>query len=75
MPSCFFDEAVYSKIQHVRWKERIFYDKFVVRLGEFHTIMSFLSAGSKIFEDRGLKVMFVFTLINLSIKQGDIPYS
>lgn len=51
-----FDEAVYSKIQHVRWKERIFYDKFIVRLGEFHTIMSFLSAVSKIFEDGGLKV-------------------
>ena len=55
-----FDEAMYSKIQHVRWKERIFYDKFVVRLGEFHTIMSFLSAVSKIFEDGGLKVMFCF---------------
>ena len=52
-----FDEAVYSKIQHVRWKEREFYDMFVVRLGEFHSIMSFLSAMSKIFEDGGLKVM------------------
>ena len=55
-----FDEAIYSKIQYVRWKERIFYDTFVVRLGEFHTIMSFLSAVSKIFEDGGLKVMFCF---------------
>ena len=55
-----FDEAIYSKIQHVRWKEPIFYDKFVVRLGEFHTIMSFLSAVLKIFEDGGLKVMFCF---------------
>ena len=51
------DEAVYSKIQHVRWKEREFYDKIVVRLGEFHTIMSFLSALSKIFENGGLKVL------------------
>ena len=50
-------EAVYAKIQHVRWKEREFYDKFVVRLGEFHTIMSFLSALSKTFEDGGLKVL------------------
>jgi hypothetical protein len=52
-----FDEAVYAKIQHIRCKEREFYDKFVVRLGEFHTIMSFLSALSKIFEDGGLKVL------------------
>ena len=60
-----FDEAVYSKIQHVRWKERKFYDKFVVRLGEFHSIMSFLSAFSMIFEDGGLKVLLphVFLLI------------
>jgi hypothetical protein len=60
-----FDEAVYSKIQHVRWREREYYDKFVVRLGEFHTIMSFLSALSKIFEDGGLKVLLshVFFLI------------
>ena len=55
-----FDKAIYSKIQHVRWKERIFYDKFVVQLSEFHTIMSLLSAVSKIFEDGGLKVMFCF---------------
>jgi hypothetical protein len=25
-----FDEAVYAKIQHIRWKEQIFYDRFVV---------------------------------------------
>ena len=53
-----FDEAVYAKVQHVRWKEPIFYNRFVVRLGEFHAIMSFLSAISKIFEDGGLKVIY-----------------
>ena len=51
-----FDEAVYAKVQHVRWKEETFFNRFVVRLGEFHTIMSYLSAMSKIFEDGGLKV-------------------
>ncbi|XP_028410493.1 uncharacterized protein LOC114533190 [Dendronephthya gigantea] len=54
-----FDEAVYSKVQHIRWKEPAYYDKFVVRLGEFHTIMSFLSGVSKIFEDGGLKDIFI----------------
>ena len=58
------DEAVYSKIQHVRWKESEFYDKIVVRLDEFHTIMSFLSALSKIFENGGLKVLtYMFSFI------------
>ena len=58
-----FVEAVYSKVEHVRWKEPVFYDKFVVRLGEFHTIMSFLSAVSKLFEDGGLKVrIYTFPL-------------
>ena len=28
-----FDEAVYAKVQHIRWKEQSFYDKFIVRLG------------------------------------------
>ena len=42
------------KIQHVRWKERVYYDMFVVRLDEFHSIMPFLSAMTKIFEDGGL---------------------
>ena len=50
-PVLLFDEAVYSYIQQVRWKEREFYDMVVVRLSEFHSTMS------KIFEDGGLKVM------------------
>ena len=51
-----FDEAVYPKVQQVRWKEEIFRNRFIVHLGEFHTIMTYLSAMSKIFEDGGLKV-------------------
>ena len=53
-----FDEAVYSKVQQVRWKNELFYNKLIVRLGEFHTIMSFLSAISRLFEDAGLKVKY-----------------
>ena len=52
-----FDEAVYAKIQQIRWKENAFRVRFVVRLGEFHTTMTYLSAMSKIFEDGGLKVI------------------
>ena len=54
-----FDEAVYAKVQHVRWKNEGFLNRFIVQLGEFHTIMSFLSAILKIFEDGGLKVIFI----------------
>ena len=53
-----FDEAVYLKVQQVRWKNELFYNKLIVRLGEFHTIMSFLSAISRLFEDAGLKVKY-----------------
>lgn len=58
-----FDEAVYAKIQHIRWKEEIFYKRFVARLGEFHTCMSFLSAISKLFEDGGLKVWALLEIL------------
>ena len=53
-----FDEAVYSKAQHERWKSDLFYNRFVVRLGEFHAVMSLLSALSKIFVDGGLRVSY-----------------
>ncbi|XP_065646027.1 uncharacterized protein LOC136076646 isoform X2 [Hydra vulgaris] len=49
------DEAVYSKIQMVRWKEPEFSNRFVVRLGEFHTMMSFMTAIAKRFDVSGFK--------------------
>lgn len=51
-----FDEAIYAKVQMLRWKEVEFTKRFVVRLGEFHTIMSFCSGIGKIFKDAGLRV-------------------
>ena len=55
-----FDEAVYAKIQMVRWKHVEFVDRIVVRLGDFHMIMSFMTAISKIFQDAGLQVSNIF---------------
>ena len=40
----------------IRWKEEEFMSKIVVRLGEFHTIMSYCSGIGKIFKDAGLQV-------------------
>lgn len=53
-----FDEAMYSKVQQVRRKNDNFYNRFIVRLGEFHVFMSFLSSTAKIFQDGGLKVQW-----------------
>ena len=51
-----FDEAIYAKIQMIRWKEEEFMNKIVVKLGEFHTIMSYCSGIGKIFKNAGLQV-------------------
>ena len=51
-----FDEAIYAKVQMLRWKEVKFNARVVVRLGEFHTIMSFCSGIGKVLKDAGLKV-------------------
>ena len=51
-----FDEAIYAKVQQVRWKEERYLRRFVVRLGDFHMAMSFCGAISKLFKDAGLKV-------------------
>ena len=52
-----FDEAIYAKAQMIRWKEEELTTKVVVRLGEFHTIMSYCCGIGKIFQDAGLKVV------------------
>ena len=50
-----FDEAIYAKAQMIRWKDE-FIKRTVIRLGEFHTLMSYCSGIGKIFKDAGLKV-------------------
>ena len=54
-----FDEAVYSKAQMIRWKDQDYTNRLVIRLGEFHIIMSYCSAIGKIFKDAGLQVSFI----------------
>ena len=52
------DEAVYAKIQQVRWKSNLYSTRCIVRLGEFHTIMSYSSCIGKRFRNSGLEVMY-----------------
>ena len=58
-----FDEAIYAKVQQIRWKDERFLSRFIVRLGDFHATMSFLSAIGKLFGDAGLQVnIFIFCI-------------
>ena len=54
-----FDQAIYSKVQQIRWTDDDLFGRFVVRLGDFHTTMSFLSVIGKRFVDSGLKDVFI----------------
>mgnify|MGYP002803380803 FL=1 len=51
-----FDEAVFAKVQQVRWKYEEFRSKFIVRMGEFYACMSYASAIACRFRDAGLQV-------------------
>lgn len=59
-----FDEAIYSKVQQIRWKEERYLNRFIVRLGDFHMAMAFCGAISKLFKDAGLKVLRFSKLIH-----------
>jgi hypothetical protein len=58
-----FDQAISAKIQHIRWKNEEFRKKFIIRLGDFHTVMSFCGAIGKLFGDTGLQVKY-FAIYN-----------
>jgi hypothetical protein len=51
-----FDEAIYAKAQQIRWKNERFMVITILRLGDFHAVMSFCGTISRIFQDAGLRV-------------------
>ena len=59
-----FDEAIYAKAQMIRWANEEFKKRLVIRLGDFHTVMSFCSAIGKIFKDAGLQVSILKKMLN-----------
>ena len=64
-----FDEAICAKIQQIRWKDERFISQLIVRLGDFHATMSFLSAIGKLFGDVGLQVnIFQFCIHKMDCK-------
>ncbi|XP_070535408.1 uncharacterized protein [Ptychodera flava] len=53
------DEAIYSKAQEIRWQNEEYTNRIILRLGEFHTAMSFLSTIGKRFRDAGLEDIMI----------------
>lgn len=54
-----FDQAIYAKAQQIRWKDEKLTSRLVIRLGEFHTIMSFVGIIGKRFKAAGLQDIFI----------------
>ena len=54
-----FDLAFYAKAQRVMWNNPLYTEKTVLRLGEFHTLMSFFSVLGKRFSESGLADILV----------------
>ncbi|GBN11322.1 hypothetical protein AVEN_78564-1 [Araneus ventricosus] len=48
------DQALYCKAQQIRWSNKEYEERIILRLGEFHTLMSFLEIIGKRFRDAGL---------------------
>lgn len=54
-----FDQALYSKAQQIRWKNSTLQTRLVLRMGEFHTCMSFMGAIGKMFKLSGMEDILV----------------
>lgn len=54
-----FDQAIYSKAQQIRWSDTQMESRLVIRLGEFHTAMSFLGILGKRYRMSGLEDILV----------------
>ena len=64
-----FDQAIYSKIQQIRWKDKAWTNRFIIRLGEFHTAMAFLAVIGKRYADAGMKDIMIESQI---VAEGSI---
>lgn len=54
-----FDQAIYSKIQEMRWTNDEYCSRTIVRLGEFHTAMAFLGILGKRFGAAGFSDIMI----------------
>lgn len=49
------DQAIYAKAQEIRWQTSSYSERLVIRMGEFHTAMAYLSCIGKLFADAGFQ--------------------
>lgn len=54
-----FDQAIYAKAQVIRWHNQTFNKRLVLRLGEFHTSMAYMSVLGKRFQECGIQDVLV----------------
>lgn len=53
------DQAIYAKAQQIRWKDESLRNRLVLRLGEFHTSMSYMAVLGKRFGPAGLQDLMI----------------
>lgn len=53
------DQAIYAKAQEIRWQTSSYMERLVIRMGEFHTAMAYLSCLGKIFADAGFQDIMI----------------
>lgn len=53
------DQAIYATAQEIRWMNTTFMERLVLRMGEFHTAMAYLSCIGKRFRDAGFQDVII----------------
>ncbi|GBN03418.1 hypothetical protein AVEN_114384-1 [Araneus ventricosus] len=53
------NQTLHFKTQQIRWSSKGYEERIILKLGEFHTLMSFLAIIGKCFRDAGLEDMFI----------------
>ena len=56
-----FDQAIHAKAQTIRWQSEMLFKRTMIRLGEFHTAMTYLACPGKRLGESGSKI----SLLNL----------
>lgn len=51
---CVFDQALYAKASEIVWKHTKDFEGIILRMGDFHAVLNFLSVFGKRFKDAGL---------------------
>ncbi|KAJ8049553.1 hypothetical protein HOLleu_02339 [Holothuria leucospilota] len=67
------DQAIYSKAQIIRWQNAHFMQRLVIRLGAFHTAMSYLGCIGKRFRDGGLQDLLVESEMRIKAYVESLP--